>query len=76
MSDIEAIVIGAAVGILVAPVCALLIIALLREWNLGYRGGDFVPWSVILARPEELPELPELSVQSPLALPGAKDGRQ
>lgn len=68
MSNIWAIVIGVAFGILVAPMCALLIIA----WLRGRDGNDnFFPW------PDDIrvrPMLPELSEQpATLALPGTQD---
>lgn len=70
MSDIWAIVIGAVVGVLLAPVCALLIVAWLRSRQAK---SECVPWSVIFARPA-LPELPARS--SPLALPCITESRQ
>jgi hypothetical protein len=67
VNDLLAIVIGATVGVLVAPVIALLVVASLRA---GQSKTEYVPWSVILVQ-RELPELHAPASQ--LALPAARE---
>ena len=68
MSDVWAILLGTIIGILAAPACALLLVAWLRARQAR---DTYVPWSVILAAPPPLPELP--APVAPLALPDSTE---